>query len=51
LREKVSAAVPQALADAKKAFDANMEAVALQTFAASMSLAGIGAAKEYASHQ
>ncbi len=38
--------LPQALAEAKEAFEANMDAVAVETFRASMSLAGIEAAKE-----
>jgi hypothetical protein len=51
LKQTVSAAIPQALADAKEAFEAGMGAAASQTFSASMSLAGIEAAKESAGHQ
>lgn len=48
LRTRVKAALPQALADAKEALEAHMEQVAMQTFAASMAMAGIEAAKECA---
>ena len=46
LKAHLKAALPIALADAKRALDARMEAVALQTFEASLALAGIEAAKE-----
>ena len=46
LAAHVKAAVPKALADAKEAFEAGMPGVAEQTFAASMVMAGIEAAKE-----
>jgi len=46
LAAHVKAAVPKALADAKEAFAAGMPEVAEQTFAATMVLAGIEAAKE-----
>ncbi|MDO8632787.1 MAG: hypothetical protein Q7R41_20080, partial [Phycisphaerales bacterium] len=42
----MKAAVPAALADAKAAFDAHMPKIGEATFAASMRLAGIEAAKE-----
>jgi hypothetical protein len=38
--------LPAALHDAREALEANMDAVAVETFRASMSLAGIEAAKE-----
>lgn len=38
--------LPKALADAREAFAASMDMVAVETFLASMSLAGIEAAKE-----
>lgn len=38
--------LPEALADAREAFAANMDAIAIETFRVSMSLAGIEAAKE-----
>lgn len=37
---------PEAMADAKAALDAHMDDIATQTFAATMALAGIEAAKE-----
>ena len=46
LRSWVKAKFPEALHDAKEAFDAGMSQVALTTFCASMALAGIEAAKE-----
>ncbi len=45
LREEVKAALSEALTDAREALDANMGDVAVHTFAASMRLAGIRAAK------
>ena len=43
--EACLAELPQALADAREALDVGMAAVAEETFAASMALAGIAAAK------
>ena len=48
LRRHVTAALPQAMADAQAAFECHMESVGNQTFYASMRLAGIAAAKEVA---
>lgn len=47
IRVTAKAALPQALADAKDAMDANLYAVAQQTFMASMVLAGVQAVKDY----
>lgn len=46
IRFHCSEAFPQALNDAKEAIEANMADVAVQTFAASIRLAGINAARE-----
>jgi hypothetical protein len=46
LRSWVRAKLPEALADAKEAFDLHMDAVGVQTFQASIMQAGIEAAKE-----
>jgi len=46
LRSWVKIKFPEALADVRKALEARMDKVAEQTFAASMALAGIEAAKE-----
>lgn len=58
VRANVKAQLPQALADAKLAIDAHMDCIDLyslvqigQTFAATMALAGIDAAKEACSHR
>ena len=48
LRASVKARLPEALADTKQAFDAGMGEMAVATFAASMRLAGIEAAKRAA---
>jgi hypothetical protein len=48
IKAMVKIRLPEALKDAKDAFDANMGACAEQTFIASMRLAGIEAAKECA---
>ncbi len=46
LKAHVKAALPAALHDAKSAFDCNMVQVGVSTFTATISLAGIEAAKE-----
>jgi hypothetical protein len=46
LKASIEAAFPAAIQDAKQAFDAGMGEIAIQTFKASMALAGIDAAKE-----
>lgn len=46
LRANVKARFQEALADSKRALDANMGKIAEQTFLATMALAGIDAAKE-----
>lgn len=51
LKEEVKAAIPQALDDAKQALEAHMTEAAEQTFAASMVIAGIAAAKAYIASQ
>ncbi len=48
LKTYVKTRLLQALLDAREAFEAGMGAVAQQTFLASMRLAGIEAAKEFA---
>ena len=50
LQRNIKARLPKALADAKEALDAHMEAQAEQTFAAEMILAGIDAANEIESN-
>lgn len=47
LKQHVESTIIEALEDAKLALEANMAQVAEQTFAASMTCAGIAAAKEY----
>ena len=46
LKRHLQSALPKALADAKEALECGMDAVAEETFKASMVLAGINAAKE-----
>ena len=46
LKKHCMAKMPVAMADAKEAMECHMEAQAEQTFAATMMLAGIAAAKE-----
>lgn len=50
VRSHAVSAVPQALADARQAVEANMMDAATATFKASFAVAGIAAAKEYFGH-
>jgi len=49
IRREVKSALPAALSDAREAFDAGMSAAAVQTFIASMKLAGIAASRSVSS--
>jgi hypothetical protein len=47
LKRHVKERLPEALDDAKEAFDAHMDTIGCETFAASLRRAGIDAAKEF----